>query len=332
MAISFRRSLILVASIIAGVVPGTLFAQAPAIDADTMFRQLDINQDGRLSLDEAGPNARPMYERIFEMAGKPATGSVSRAEFQQVFERHRAGAGNRPMPMPGTPPAPMPSPPPGATPTSERSPSHGTADLPPVLRLADTNSDRKLSRNEWSRLMQLFNRWDTNKDGELDMGELQAAASGNSAAAANSDNASSSSSATRRSELNSAPSATNSSSPTVYRGWVVSGRGDNPTEGQMQIEVTVVGNRVTGREVGTNRAPPGGLGAGTWTMSGDGRSGNLDADCTEGPNQGRHYLGIYEIQGNTLRWCVSNRERQRPDTMATDRGNYLMILDRVAAN
>lgn len=321
---SFHRLLIVGAFVVIGPFHPPLFAQAPAADADTLFRQLDTNQDGKLSMDEAGPNSRAMYERVFEMAGKPATGTVTRAEFQQVFERHRAGAGNRPMPTPGTPPtSPQPAPP-TPLPTNEPSPSHASAELPPILRLADTNGDRRLSRNEWSRLMQLFSRWDTNKDGELDLAELQNAAT-------NSDTPPSST-MPRNSSGNSDSSAASSNGPTVYRGWVVTGRGDTPNAGQMQIELTVVGNRVTGREVGTNRAPPGGLGAGTWTMNGDGRSGNLDADCTEGPNNGRHYLGIYEIQGSTLRWCVSNRDRQRPDTMATDRGNYLMILDRVAAN
>jgi uncharacterized protein (TIGR03067 family) len=110
----------------------------------------------------------------------------------------------------------------------------------------------------------------------------------------------------------------------------VDGRGENTNTGHMEIELTITGNRIAGREVGTNRAPPGGLGGGTFTMTGDGRSGQLDADATEGPNHGRHYQGIFQLEGDVLRWCVSNRERQRPEAMATDRGNYLLILRRVA--
>jgi uncharacterized protein (TIGR03067 family) len=115
----------------------------------------------------------------------------------------------------------------------------------------------------------------------------------------------------------------------IWRGWVVDGRGENPNTGQMEIELTIEGNRITGREVGTRRAPEG-IGGGTFVMTGtgNGASGNLDADGTSGPQDGRHFQGIYELQGDTLRWCVANRGRQRPQAMATDRGNYLMVLHR----
>ena len=93
----------------------------------------------------------------------------------------------------------------------------------------------------------------------------------------------------------------------------------------MEIELTVEGNRIIGRELGTRRAPEG-IGGGTFVSTGDGRSGNLDAEGTSGPQDGRSFLGIYEFDGEVLKWCVSNRGRQRPQTMATDRGNYLMIL------
>lgn len=93
----------------------------------------------------------------------------------------------------------------------------------------------------------------------------------------------------------------------------------------MQIELTIDGNHVTCRELGTQRAP-GGLGGETFTMTVTGNSGNLDADGNAVTQDGRQFLGIYELRGDTLRWCVTNRGRQRSTTMVTDRGNYLMIL------
>jgi uncharacterized protein (TIGR03067 family) len=145
----------------------------------------------------------------------------------------------------------------------------------------------------------------------------------------------------RRSASDAAPSGTSSAPAArdntgtarlagVWRGWVVRGRGENPNEGEMEVELTVEGNRITGKELGTTRAP-GGLGGGTFTMTGTGNTGNLDADGNSGPQDGRQFMGIYELQGETLRWCVSNRGRQRPTTMATDRGNYLLILRKQSA-
>ena len=96
----------------------------------------------------------------------------------------------------------------------------------------------------------------------------------------------------------------------------------------MEIELIIRGGQIDGRELGTNRAPQGGLGSGTFTIAENGRTGTMDAVQTSGPENGRNYLGVYELDGNTLRWCVTGRNRQRPQEMATDRGNYLMILRR----
>jgi uncharacterized protein (TIGR03067 family) len=57
----------------------------------------------------------------------------------------------------------------------------------------------------------------------------------------------------------------------------------------------------------------------------------MDAVQTAGPQAGRQYVGIYELQGDTLRWCASNRNGERPTTMATGQGSYLMILRRQAS-
>ncbi len=59
-----------------------------------MFDRLDVDQNGRLTLDEAAAQDQRLLGRIFEMAGKPPRGEVSRDEFLDVFERHRAGRGS----------------------------------------------------------------------------------------------------------------------------------------------------------------------------------------------------------------------------------------------
>jgi uncharacterized protein (TIGR03067 family) len=113
----------------------------------------------------------------------------------------------------------------------------------------------------------------------------------------------------------------------TWRGWVVDGRGENPDGGHMQMELRVEGNRMFGREIGTQRAPQG-LGDGEFTIAGSGDSGTLDAVATTGQHAGREYLGIFRLEGDTLHWCVNNRNGARPTEHETGRGNYYMILRR----
>ena len=310
-------------------------AQNNMPDADVMYRQLDTNQDGKLTMSDAGQSNRRMLEQIFEMASKPTSGTVTRAEFQRVFERHRAGRG-------------------GETPRERQPlPSPEERELPPLLRQLDGDHDERISRAELNRLNQLFDRLDTNRDGFLDREEMDAAArpedANPTAERANSDRASRSTSATnsRATAAGSRPAGPNSTAETgsrsdtrsgrlqgVWRGWVVQNRGENPQDQQMEIELTITADRITGRELGGRRpgGQPGGmeaLGSGNYNSTGQ-TTGNLDADGTSGPQDGRHFLGIYELNGDTLRWCVSNRGRQRPTALLTERGNYLMILRRQA--
>ncbi len=300
----------------ASLTPG--LAQENASEADRMFQSLDSNRDGRLTLDEGTANTRGMLERIFEMAEKGRTGSVSRAEFQRVFERHRAGNGPRPNPG-GTPPNRPDTP-----------PSEGTAG---VFGLLDQNQDGRISRAEANRFGELFSRIDANGDGQLSAEEWRNAApsrpaerSGPAPAERPTERTSGNPPA-ERPAANAGGRAGQATLTGTWRGWVVRGRGEQPNEGEMEIELTITGNRIVGRELGTRRAP-GGIGSGTFTIDGDGKSGNLDSEGTSGPQDGRTYLGIYELNGNTLRWCVSNRGRQRPEQLATDRGNYLLVLNR----
>lgn len=312
------RSLLVLLAAVAITAPEAR-AQAPRppqpSEADNLFRSLDANGDGRLTLDEARPDNRTMLQQVLQMAGKGAGEGLTRAEFQAVFDRVRGGGGTGQAPPGAASPA---------TPPRTAEPPADGAELPMFLRRVDGNGDGKLSRAEWGRISQLFNQLDANKDGQIDVEELHAPPSVSGTPVRTSGAANASSSAVGR---NTGRGAAGGITASVWRGWVVDGRGENPDRGQMELELTIVGDQIRGREMGTQRAP-GGLGAGNFTIDGDGRSGHLDATATEGPNAGRHYLGIYQLEGDVLRWCVSGRDRQRPDTMATERGNYLLILRR----
>jgi len=273
-------------------------AQPPRNNDDEMFRQLDRNSDGKLTLEEAGPGGRQMIQQLLDMAGKPNTGSISREEFGRLGEQHRRGNGAPPQR--------------NDTPRPERPPENTV----------------RFSRADLRRFLDQFNQLDRNKDGFLDADELQ----------------SGSRSRDQEGNVTTAPERTEtpvrgnpSNTPRngqglagVWRGWVVDGRGENTDSGAMQMELRIEGNRMTAREVGTSRAPEG-LGSGTFTFTGNGTTGNLDATGASGPQQNKQFLGIYQLDGDTLRWCVGNQGRARPTEYATRSGNYLMVLHREAA-
>jgi uncharacterized protein (TIGR03067 family) len=251
-------------SVLTSVTPAHAQAPDPAAQADQMFRSLDADGDGRITIAEGGPQSRTIKQQIFGMAGKGINDSLSRAEFQEVFNRFRAGNGGG-RPQPGAAP-------PGANPsgTGRRIPSSA---------------------------------------------QPRATASGTRPGAGT--------------------QAVDPNVPQIWRGFIVQGRGENPNENQMEIELTISGNQIRGRQVGRGPGgggggPPGGLGTGNFVM--DAQAGTLDVTQTEGQNAGKHYPGIFQIEGDTLRWCVSNSERRRPQQLATVGASaYLMILRRQAA-
>ncbi len=297
-----------------------LFGQGAAPGADQMFQGLDTNKDDQLNLTDVQGNNRAILEDILKMAGKPTSGTVSRKEFDKVYEEHQARSrgGNRP-PNTGRPATP----PPAATdrPESETG-AVGLSEA--LLKLCDTNGDGRLTRLEWNRLPSMWARLDANSDGVLD--DAERAAIGE-ASPPNRDESATPATATRPRPGATAPAPAAAGLNGVWRGWVVRDTGENPNDGEMEMELTINGNTIDGKELSTQRAP-GGLGSGTYTMTGNATSGTLDAAQTTGPQAGRTYMGVYEVTGNTLKWCVTGRNRTRPTTMATDKGNYLLILKR----
>lgn len=188
--------------------------------------------------------------------------------------------------------------------------------VPAFFAVADTDANGKLVRAEWSKLVLSFARWDTNKDGALVAAEIP-----QPVGTSTKDSATAASTA--------APSPIDKG-PQLWRGWIVDGRGETPDSGQMQIELYIEGNRIVGREVGAEASPyRQGLGAGTFLMTGNGKQGNLDAMYTEGPHSGQTCLGIFQMEGDRLRWCASNRDGYRPQEFATGSGCWLMLLQKV---
>lgn len=72
------------------------------------------------------------------------------------------------------------------------------------------------------------------------------------------------------------------------------------------------------------------MGEGTYRLGTAGGVRTIDSVGTSGEPRGHTFLGIYELKGDTLRWCVANPGKPRPTEFATQigSGQFLMILTR----
>ena len=70
------------------------------------------------------------------------------------------------------------------------------------------------------------------------------------------------------------------------------------------------------------------LGTGTFKLDSSAKPWHMDATGTKGPQKGRAYLGIYSLEDDTLKWCVSMPGGERPTEFATKSGQFLLILKR----
>jgi len=112
-----------------------------------------------------------------------------------------------------------------------------------------------------------------------------------------------------------------------WEGWVVEGDGSQQSHRRQRInELVITAIQITakdGRDVG--------MGTGSFQLSSSGATKTIDATGTGGRTQGQTYRGIYQLQGDTLKWCSGNeRAQSRPAEFKTNPGNghFLMILTR----
>ncbi len=110
----------------------------------------------------------------------------------------------------------------------------------------------------------------------------------------------------------------------VWRGFVVEGKGEQTDRGSVQLELTIKGNRIRAERLDGERSS---LGQGTYRI----KPGKVMLmDGTEGRSHGkaRNYLGICEIDSDTIRWCVATPGNKRPKTFETKGQQFLVILKR----
>jgi uncharacterized protein (TIGR03067 family) len=99
------------------------------------------------------------------------------------------------------------------------------------------------------------------------------------------------------------------------------GKGEDPSKG-VALELTFAGTHVTGQ-----RVPRGSLGEGDIKVA---ATGKMDAVGTAGGFKGKSIPGIFKIEGDTLRWCVttSGSEANRPTDFVAEpsKQTWLMVL------
>jgi len=109
----------------------------------------------------------------------------------------------------------------------------------------------------------------------------------------------------------------------VWKGFTVEGRGENPDRGPVKLELTITEKTMRGIEIkGETRIDHG---TGEFTLDLKASPRRLDAAKTNERGRKQAYVGIYTLEGDTLRWCVSP-QKERPETFETRKGQFLVIL------
>lgn len=89
-------------------------------------------------------------------------------------------------------------------------------------------------------------------------------------------------------------------------------------------ELTITLDRISATD-GDGRS----LGEGSYRLAEEGGLLTIDATGVSGPAMGQTMLGIWKLEGDTLRWCSANAGKPRPVEFKTrSSGPYLMVLTR----
>lgn len=110
----------------------------------------------------------------------------------------------------------------------------------------------------------------------------------------------------------------------VWTGFAVEGAGEQPDRGPVKIQLTITERTIAGVQFQGERAID--HGEGTYALSLTNRPAWLDGSKPRGNNNQDVWLGIYSLDGDTLKWCV--RKKDRPTEFATRDKAFLLILKR----
>ena len=112
----------------------------------------------------------------------------------------------------------------------------------------------------------------------------------------------------------------------VWEGYVVEGRGEKADRGPFRLRLTVAGETMTAVDLNNGNKN---LGTGKLALDPTGPLRQLDAFGAVFPaKREKSFLGVYQLDGDTLRWCVGNKQDVRPEEFRSFNGNFLLVLKR----
>jgi uncharacterized protein (TIGR03067 family) len=110
-----------------------------------------------------------------------------------------------------------------------------------------------------------------------------------------------------------------------WAGYAVHGKGEKPDQGPVKIDLVITKDLI--KATGYKGKDPMDLGQGTFVLNLDKAPFHLDGDKKlDNPNRKEVWLGIYQLDGDTLKWCVGRKSR--PTEFETKAGTFLLILKR----
>ena len=111
----------------------------------------------------------------------------------------------------------------------------------------------------------------------------------------------------------------------VWNGYAVEGKGEKPDQGAVKLELTISPELIKAKQFKGEEVLD--LGEGTFEIVLDKSPNYLDGNKkTANPKRQEVWLGIYQLEGDTLKWCVGRKAR--PAEFETKEGAFLLILKR----
>lgn len=110
----------------------------------------------------------------------------------------------------------------------------------------------------------------------------------------------------------------------VWTGFTVEGKGEKPDRGPVHLKLTIKGDHVDAGRLDGQKLP---MNEGTIKLT-PGKPIQMDGTETNARGRARPFLGICELNGDTLKWCVSTPNNPRPSEFETKRPSFLVILKR----
>tara|TARA_R110002095_G_scaffold85238_4_gene74132 strand:+ start:2187 stop:3269 length:1083 start_codon:yes stop_codon:yes gene_type:complete len=144
-------------------------AGATSERAERFFQSLDSNKDGKLTLEEAPEQAKPILRRILERSGKEKDAELTKKELMDALAEFRPD--RRPEDRDADNEMKRPEMMDRET-SRRRGDFQGRPPAPAFIQMLDADKDGRLSKDELSQMKKLLEKLDRNEDGYLDFREL----------------------------------------------------------------------------------------------------------------------------------------------------------------